>query len=291
MSKKSLYETLELNENATETEIKKSYKRLAKKYHPDLNKDKDAEDKFKEINAAYEILGNKEKREKYDNYGDNIFGGENFHDFAQNQTSDADLDEILRQMFDKGFGRTGFGGSKYKSYYREDDYIDLADLDINSEIEISLEDSILGGKKHIQLSNDSFDINIPEGIEEGQKIRVKNKGNTKKGRIGDLIIEVKIKQNNEYKVEGYNLLKDFDLPLKIAMFGGKIEIKTIQRIITLTIPKNTKSNQKFRVKEMGLLNKKTNIKGDLYLISNIILPKIEELDKTLIKNLKDRLPN
>ena len=108
---KSLYETLEINEKASADEIKKAYRKLARKYHPDVNKDPQAEDKFKEINAAYEVLSNPEKKQQYDQHGDSMFGGQNFHDFARGQGSNVDLDEILRQMFGgggAGFGRSGF---------------------------------------------------------------------------------------------------------------------------------------------------------------------------------------
>ena len=105
---KSLYTTLEVASTANETEIKKAYRKLARQYHPDVNKDPAAEEKFKEINAAYEVLSDKEKRAKYDQYGDSMFGGQNFHDFAQGQGGNVDLDEILRSMFGQGGG--GFGG-------------------------------------------------------------------------------------------------------------------------------------------------------------------------------------
>jgi curved DNA-binding protein len=100
---KSLYETLEVSENSTVDEIKKSYRRLAKKYHPDKNPgDKEAEEKFKEINAAYEVLGDKDKKAKYDQFGDSMFGGQNFHDFAQGQGAGVDINDILNQMFRQG---------------------------------------------------------------------------------------------------------------------------------------------------------------------------------------------
>ena len=105
---KSLYETLGVSENASAEEIKKSYRKLARKYHPDINKDESAVDKFKEINAAYEVLSDTDKKAQYDQYGDQMFGGQNFHDFAQGQGGGVDLDEILRQMFGGG-GGGGFG--------------------------------------------------------------------------------------------------------------------------------------------------------------------------------------
>jgi len=105
---KSLYETLGVSENASMDEIKKSYRKLARKYHPDINKDESAVDKFKEINAAYEVLSNAEKKAQYDQHGDSMFGGQNFHDFASSQGGGVDLDEILRQMFGGG----GHGGAQ-----------------------------------------------------------------------------------------------------------------------------------------------------------------------------------
>jgi curved DNA-binding protein len=108
---KSLYETLEVSPSASESEIKKAYRKLARKYHPDVNKDPSAEDKFKEINAAYEVLSDKEKKAQYDQYGDAMFGGQNFHDFSQSQGGNVDLDEILRQMFSGGGGSGGSGGA------------------------------------------------------------------------------------------------------------------------------------------------------------------------------------
>jgi len=108
---KSLYETLGLSDNASESEIKKAYRKLARQYHPDVNKDPSAEEKFKEINAAYEVLSDKDKKAQYDMHGDDIFGGQNFHDFSRAQGGSADLDEILRQMFSGGGGGfSGFGG-------------------------------------------------------------------------------------------------------------------------------------------------------------------------------------
>ncbi|MGJ0298082.1 DnaJ domain-containing protein [Aliarcobacter cryaerophilus] len=281
---KSLYETLEVNENASADEIKKAYRKLARKYHPDVNKDPKAEEKFKEINAAYEVLSDPQKKQQYDQYGDSMFGGQNFSDFARNQGGGVDLDEILRQMFGggAGFGRSNFGGGFG---------FDAPDLDTNAQITIPFEVAVLGGKRNISLNNDSFDIKIPEGIEDGQRIRAKGKGKSYQGQRGDLILKINISPSDEYEREFDNLIKYFDLPLKTALFGGKVDIKTIHKDITLKVPQNTKQNQKFRVKELGVLNRKTKVRGDLYLKANIILPKVEDLSselRTLLeKELKD----
>lgn len=283
---KSLYETLEVSDTASSDEIKKAYRKLARKYHPDVNKDKDAEDKFKEINAAYEVLSDPQKKQQYDQYGDQMFGGQNFHDFARGQGGNVDLDEILRQMFGggaSGFGGRGFGGHGFGGF-------DEPDLDMNAQITIAFDVSILGGKQHISFNNDSFDIKIPEGIRDGQKIRAKGKGKSYNGRKGDLIIKINVAPSPEYTLDGDTLTKFFDIPLKTALFGGKVEIKTAHKTITLKVPENTKQNQRFRVKELGILNRKLGTKGDLYLKANIVLPKVEELDEKLVTLLKEKLP-
>lgn len=284
---KSLYETLEINENAAADEIKKAYRKLARKYHPDVNKDPSAEDKFKEINAAYEVLSNPEKKQQYDQHGDSMFGGQNFHDFARGQGQNVDLDEILRQMFGggggAGFGRSGFSQGGFGGFSEPD-------LDTNAQVTIAFDVAVLGGKQHITLNNDSFDVKIPEGIEDGQKIRAKGKGKAYQGQRGDLILKINVAASTDYTRDGDTLNKYFDVPLKIALFGGKIEIQTIHKSITLKVPQNTKQNQKFRVKELGVLNRKAGIKGDLYLKANIVLPKIEDLDEDFVKVLQDKLP-
>lgn len=286
---KSLYETLEVNENATAEEIKKAYRKLARKYHPDVNKDPKAEDKFKEINAAYEVLSDATKKQQYDQYGDSMFGGQNFSDFARSQGGGVDLDEILRQMF--GGGAAGFGGGFGRSNFGGGFGFDTPDLDTNAQVTIPFDVAVLGGKQNISLSNDSFDIKIPEGIEDGQKIRAKGKGKSYQGQKGDLILKINIAPSPEYKRDGSTLTKQFDLPLKTALFGGKVEIKTIHKDITLKVPQNTKQNQKFRAKELGVLNRKTKVRGDLYLEANILLPKLEDLSPELVtlleKELKD----
>jgi curved DNA-binding protein len=285
---KSLYETLEVNENASMDEIKKAYRKLARKYHPDVNKDKDAEEKFKEINAAYEVLSDKEKKQQYDQFGDSMFGGQNFHDFARGQGQGVDLDEILRQMFGggAGFGGGGFNQSGFGGFGGFSE----PDLDMNAQITIPFTTAILGGKQHININNESFDIKIPEGIRDGQKIRAKGKGKSYNGQRGDLIIKINVSSSPEYELDGDTLIKTFDVPLKTALFGGKILINTIHKDITLKIPQNTKQNQKFRVKELGILNRKAGAKGDLYLKVNIVLPKVEDLDEDLVKILEEKLP-
>ena len=294
---KSLYETLGISDNATPQEIKKAYRKLAKKYHPDICKEASCEEKFKEINAAYEVLSDENKKAQYDMHGDSMFGGQNFHDFANGQAGGVDLNDILNQMFGGGgagfgaggFGASGFGGAGSGFRHQRSQ----PDLDVKANLTIDFKTAVLGGKKHITVLGESFDIKIPQGIQSGQKIRAKGKGEKVQGfPAGDLILTLNVEEDDEglYTRDGDDLTLKFDLPLYKAFFGGKVEIETLYKTITLKAPQNTKQNQKFRVKDLGVLNRKTKEKGNLYLIANIILPKIEDMDDNLVQALRDKLP-
>lgn len=295
---KSLYDTLDISQDASAEEIKKAYRRLARKYHPDINKDAGAEEKFKEINAAYEILSDEQKRRQYDQYGDNMFGGQNFHDFAHAQNG-ANLDDILRSIFGGGggfggfssrqggfggFSNAGFGGGGFGGFSEPD-------LDVSAKIIIPFNVAILGGKHSLSYNNENFDVKIPAGIKNGEKMRVKDKGKSFQGQKGDLILSVEVASSPEYTREGDDLIKSIDIPLKTALFGGKVAVDTLYKEITLKVKEDTKNGQKFRVKEYGALNRKTQNKGDLYLIANIVLPPLSSLDSELKAVLETKLPN
>ncbi|NHB43312.1 DnaJ C-terminal domain-containing protein [Helicobacter pylori] len=286
---KSLYQTLNVSENASQDEIKKSYRRLARQYHPDLNKTKEAEEKFKEINAAYEILSDEEKRRQYDQFGDNMFGGQNFSDFAKSRSASEDLDDILSSIFGKGgfsqrFSQNsqGFSGFNFSNFAPEN-------LDITAILNVSVLDTLLGNKKQVSVNNETFSLKIPIGVEEGEKIRVRNKGKTGRTGKGDLLLQIHIEEDEMYRREKDDIIQTFDLPLKTALFGGKIEIATWHKTLTLTIPPNTKAMQKFRIKDKGIKNRKTSHVGDLYLQARLILPKTETLSNELKALLEKEL--
>jgi len=296
---KSLYETLGLSDNASESEIKKAYRKLARQYHPDVNKDPKAEEKFKEINAAYEVLSDKDKKAQYDMHGDNMFGGQNFHDFTRSQGAGVDLDEILRQMFSGGAGGgfSGFGGSAGgfsgfggASGFSSQQQRQQPNLDIETSVTIPFNVAILGGSHSVSVNGERFDIKIPAGVKTGEKMRVKGKGHAQGGRAGDLFLKIVVATNPEYVREGDDLVKSFDVPLYAALFGEKISIQTLQKEIKLKVPKTTKNGQRFRVKEMGAMNRKTKVRGDLYLKANIVLPNVNDLDTDLVELMKEKLP-
>lgn len=292
---KSLYDTLEVSENASEAEIKKAYRKLARKYHPDVNKEKGAEEKFKEINAAYEILSDKKKKAQYDAYGDNMFGGQNFHDFSRSHAGGgADLDEILRSMFSGGgfggFSSRGFGGGDFGGFGSSGFREQQPNLDIETNVTIPFSVSILGGSHSVSVNGERFDIKIPAGVKSGEKMRVKGKGHAQGGRAGDLFLKINVASNPEYKRDEDDLVKRFDVPLYAALFGDTVTVQTLEKEIKLKVPQNTKNSQRFRVKEMGAMNRKTKTRGDLYLEANIVLPKVEDLDEKLVETMKEKLP-
>ena len=288
---KSLYETLGVSENASADEIKKAYRKLARKYHPDINKEPEAQEKFKEINAAYEVLSDPEKKAQYDQFGDQMFGGQNFHDFARSQGgAGIDLDEILRQMFGGG-GGAGFGGAGGFGGFGGGGFggFQSPDLDIHAKITVPFMVSVNGGKHHINVNGQSFDIKIPAGIKSGETLRVRGKGKEYNGHRGDLLIKVEVADSGEYERKGNDLYKTFDVPLKEALFGGKVQVQTPEKEVSLKVPKNTKNGQKFRLKGKGVPDRKTALKGDLYLIANIILPDVDSLDPQLRKMMEEKL--
>ncbi|MDQ7084141.1 MAG: DnaJ C-terminal domain-containing protein [Sulfurovum sp.] len=275
---KSLYTTLAVSESASSDEIKKSYRKLARKYHPDINKEESAVDKFKEINAAYEVLSNAEKKAQYDQHGDAMFGGQNFHDFAQGQGGGSDLDDILRQMFGGGGGgQRGFGG------------FGGPDLDMQMRVTIPFLVSIMGGKHNVSANGESFDIKIPAGIKSAETMRVRGKGRQHQGQAGDLLIQVEVEGSDEYERKGDNLYKTFEVSLKEALFGGKIAIETPEKEVSLKVPENTKNGQKFRLKGKGVTDRKTAMKGDLYLVANVVLPDVNSLDEEIRAILEEKL--
>jgi len=284
---KSLYETLGVSENASADEIKKAYRKLARKYHPDINKEESAVETFKEINAAYEVLSDPEKKAQYDMHGDDMFGGQNFHDFAQGQGGGVDLDEILRQMFGGGGGAGGFsGGGGFGGFGGG---FGGPNLDMQASITVPFMVSVTGGKHNVSVNGQSFDIKIPAGIKTGETMRVRGKGKQYQGQAGDLLIKVEVASSDEYERKGDNLYKTFDVPLKEALFGGKIPVNTPEKEVSLKVPKNTKNGQKFRLKGKGVPDRKTAMKGDLFLIANVVLPDVDSLDGELKALLEAKL--
>ncbi|MDR3347719.1 MAG: J domain-containing protein [Helicobacteraceae bacterium] len=281
MAGKSLYETLDVAPNASEDEIKRAYRRLARKYHPDINKEAGAEERFKEINAAYEILSDANNRKQYDQFGESIFGNQSFHDFARGQgDTNFDLNDIISQIFGN-FGRKGFDtGFGFGG----------VNADISARLNIPFELSVLGGEQQINIEGNSLKVKIPAGINEGETLRVRGHGRQIGKQTGDLRLQIHIEPSPEYTRDGDDLTKSFALSLKQAIFGGKVTLQALDHEVTIKVPQGTKSNQKFRVRGGGVANRKSGVKGDLYLIAQIIIPSVDTLDEALVKMMREKLP-
>ncbi|EAI2977237.1 TPA: DnaJ family protein [Campylobacter coli] len=296
----SLYETLGVSKNASADEIKKAYRRLARQYHPDINKEKGAEEKFKEINAAYEILSDEKKRAQYDQYGDSMFGGQSFHDFSRN-AGGVNLDDILKDLFGGGFGGGSSRGSRFNGFSSRGFDTGFGgfggfeeDLDSTIELSIPFEKAVVGGEHSFNLQGETIKFKIPHGIKQGEKLRIRNKGKKgHNGSRGDLIVIVKLEESEIYQREDDDLYQKVDISLKTALFGGKVTVSTLKenkKEATITIPANSKNGQKIRLKGYGVQNRKNDIYGDMYLVLNVILPSTQTLDEQLIEILKEKLP-
>lgn len=297
----SLYETLGVAKTASSDEIKKAYRKLAKEYHPDINKSPEAEEKFKEINAAYEILSDEKKREQYDTYGDSMFGGQDFRDFYKGGGSD--INDILNSIFG-GFGgfkgggfkggnsRASFTGSQgfggFDFFGQGSSGFDSSSFSSNDEhmsITISLNDAINGASKTIRGSGGEVNFKIPAGIQDGEKLRLKGKG----ARGSDIILSVNIARDEIFERDGDDLSAKLEVPLKTALFGGSASFKTHKKEVSLKIAAGTKNGQKIRLKGYGVPNRKSGLIGDLYLEVSVILPEISTLSPELVELLKNEL--
>ncbi|KJG23789.1 molecular chaperone DnaJ [Photobacterium iliopiscarium] len=276
MSKRDFYEVLGVAKTASDKEIKKAYKKLAMKFHPDKNPDDPtAADKFKEVKAAYEILMDKEKRTAYDQFGHDAFenpgmgGGRGGQQGFGQQAGYGDFEDMFGGAFGDMFsnargGRGGFGGRHSTRPQKGED--------LQYTMEIDLEDAISGASRVIDLpvfegstqTNKKLNIKIPAGIEEGGRIRLSGKGHPgiNGGPQGDVYIQMNIRPHPRYTREGNNLLCKATTDFVTAALGGKVEVNTLGGAISLKIPEGTQTGRKFRLKGKGVTDRKGNT-GDL----------------------------
>jgi len=285
MQYKDYYKILGVDKNASQDEIKKAYRKLAKKYHPDANPgDKRAEERFKEISEAYEVLGDKDKRKKYDQFGSMYFqNGMNFDpsqfgnfEFrrSHNGFSDffnmffgdygIDLNDIFGGRF-KGFN-TGFSGTH-----------SMRGDDVEAEMVITPEEGLEGVEKTFTIRTGSgtktLSVRIPRGIPEGGKIKLAGQGNPGigGGPNGDLYIAVKFKEG-KYKLEGNNLVKKAEIYPWTAALGGEVTIEAPDGMIQVKIPAGIQTDQKIRIPRQGY-GKTKESRGDLFILIKIVNPR------------------
>src|SRR4051812_22752454 len=287
------YEVLGVPRGASAAAIKSAYRKLAKKHHPDNNKnDPKAAAQFSEINSANEIIGDEDKRKQFDRGEIDAEGKPRFQGFpgggrgraagggfehtfrsggpgAQGFGAGGGFEDILNSMFGgAAAGRGPRGGTTF-----EFDPGLAADLDLSVAMTVSLEESVKGGEKRVRLpTGKELNVRIPAGVTQGQQIRLKGQGESAPGHPpGDLLITISVAPHPVFKVDGSDLRVDLPITLYEAVLGAKVRVPTLSGAVELSIPKNTSSGRTFRIKGKGL-PKAGGGSGDLYFTTRIMLP-------------------
>lgn len=293
MEFKDYYQTLGVSKTASADEIKKQYRRLARKYHPDVSHEKDAEEKFKAMKEAYEVLSDPEKRKAYDQMGSGHQQGDSFTpppgwEFHQgqhaHQTRGHHTEADFSDFFESLFGQQRRGGHHQQVFQQDGE-------DQHSKINITLEDAFHGSEKRIVLSSGKnkreLNVKIPAGITDGQSIRLSGQGSAgfNGGKNGDLYLEIHIEKHPQFLVEKKDIYFHLTVMPWDAALGEKIEVPTLAGKIALSLPANSQTGQKIRIKGRGLPG---NPAGDQYVILSIHNPEIKtDAQKELFAKMKE----
>jgi len=303
MDYKDYYKILGVDKKADAAEIKKNYRKLAKKYHPDMNANNpQAEEKFKEISEAYEVLSDKEKRAKYDQLGSSWksyqqsgggASGFNWNDWSQ---GGVDINDIFgasggrgaggfSDFFEAIFGGGMGGGGRTQSPFAQ------RGKDYTRDVEISLEEAYHGTTRILRTANNRrLEVKIPVGAKTGTKVRIKGEGGAgTSAPNGDLYLRVKLAPHHNIEVDGEDLKVTVPVNLYTAILGGNVEVPTPKGKLKLKIPAQTQNGKTFRLRNQGMpkLNK-TDIHGNLFVTLNVTLPKkLSDEELELFEQLRD----
>lgn len=307
MEYKDYYKILGVERSASADEIKKAYRKLARKYHPDVSKEPDAEERFKTVNEAYEVLHDKEKRQAYDTLGSSWrqgqdfrpppgWDGQGFEGFGQGfNRGGSGFSDFFETLFGGGMGggfrSHGFGGGAQHSQVQDQQY----------RLAVSLEDVIQGAVKRITLpvrnvtsdgrvmqTDKTLEVKIPVGVKAGQVIRLAGQADAAPGRrAGNVLLEIEYQAHPRYQVEGADLYADIRLAPWEAALGAKVDFETPTGKTQLSIPANARAGQKLRLRGKGLpAGKSGETAGDLYAVIQIVLP---PADSDEVKNAYQEL--
>jgi DnaJ-class molecular chaperone len=271
-----LYKILNVKRTASHDEIRSAYRKLAKEYHPDRNPgNAAAEEKFKQVSAAFNVLGDPDKRRRYDageidasgrETGSFYGNGGGYGGYAGTDNY-GDLGDIFGEFFGRGTAGTG-GRTEHRGF-------NMRGMDYRYHLEIEFLEAANGMKKRVLLpEGETLDINVPAGVTQGQVLRLKGKGGPGVGRgaPGDALIELKIKDHAVFEREGDNILLSLPITLYEAVLGAKVEVPTITGRVTLTVPKGASSGQTLRLRGKGVHNAQTGNRGDQLVRLSIVLP-------------------
>ena len=312
MDYKDYYQVLGVAKNASEKEIKQAFRKLARKHHPDVNPgDRGAEQKFKEINEAHEVLSDPEKRRKYDQLGANWKqyehargpspsgfggyrvdfegpGGGGFSDFFKTFFGGGiDLEDLFGQA-----AGAGYRGGRRERSARGFGAAPEASRDVSAVVEVSLEEAHRGTTRRLSLegspSANSFEVRIPAGVREGSKVRVSGKGEKAlSGEAGDLYLEVKIKPHPLYRREGDDIYVDVPVTFAEAALGAEIEVPTLSGRARIRVPAGSQTGRLMRLKGKGMPRLKAGEPGDLFARLVVVVPKeLQPRELELVKELQ-----
>lgn len=291
------YETLGVSKTASEDEIRSAFRKLARKYHPDVAKDKKtAEEKFKQINEAYEVLSDPEKRKKYDQlgadwnqpggfqpppgWGAQPPGGGGFRQRGggnggvEFEFGGTGFSDFFEAFFGGGRGRSAFGGFGGREATAE------RGADVEADIMVTLEEALHGSTRTVSLRRttsskvETYQVKIPRGVHEGQRIRLAGQGEAgeRGGQNGDLFLRVRLARHPDFSVEGSDLVHELKIAPWQAVLGTEAKVPTLEGSVRLKIPPGTRGGQRFRVRERGLPSS-AGARGDLYVDAQIDIPK------------------
>src|SRR5713226_2263839 len=289
------YETLGVPKTASDNEIRTAFRKLARKYHPDVAKDKKAaEEKFKQINEAYEVLSDPEKRKKYDQLGTDWnqpggfqpppqWGGQpggGFYQWGgdgggvQFEFGGTGFSDFFEAFFGGGRGRSAFGGFGGREATAE------RGADVEADIMVTLEEALHGSTRTVSLrragSNkvENYQVKIPRGVHEGQRIRLRGQGEAgvRGGKSGDLFLRVRLARHPDFTVEGSDLIHEVKIQPWQAVLGAELEVPTLEGKARMKVPPGTQGGQRFRLRGRGLPSA-TGARGDLYVVTQIQVPK------------------
>ena len=290
MAGKDYYKILGVDRNASEREIKQAYRRLARQYHPDVNPgDKSAEDKFKQINEAYEVLSDKDNRQKYDKYGDQWQHAEQFEKARQQQAPGWDFSQGGRRV-----------------YYSEGDFGSLFDDLLGGfrfdrgraqpgrarsqehPVEVTLEEAYRGTARTLSFADGKrLEVKVPAGVRTGSRVRLAGKGT----RGGDLYLIVTVKPHPTFERRGDDLYAGVSVPLVKAVLGGEVQVPTLKGKVALKIPSETQNGRTFRLAGQGMPRLGKSSRGDLMARVRVVLPdKLSAEERELFKKLGELRP-
>jgi len=301
MDYKDYYKTLGVGRKATQDEIKRAYRKLARKFHPDVSKEADAEGKFKELGEAYEVLKDPEKRVAYDQLGSNWNSqqgfrpppdwgaGFEFHGAPRGASRQHDFSDFFESLF--GQARGPGGGSRGFHMQGEDHHakilVDIEDSYQGASRSISLQMPDVTPDGHVVSRKRTLKVSIPRGIRQGQQIRLGGQGASGQGsgKAGDLYLEIEFNPHRYYRVEGADVYLELPVAPWEAALGASVKVPTPSGAIDLKIPANSKAGKKLRLKGRGIPSKTP---GDLYVVLQIVLPPAnDEKSRALYKRMQE----